>query len=63
MRSSLTIYLGLVAFILGLASGIELHSWRWPLFGLLGLILVWSSLLIQPAAPTHCRFCGREEES
>lgn len=61
MRANLTIYLGLVVFIVGAASGIELNSWRWLLYGALGTFLIWGTLVIAPPAPTTCQFCGREE--
>lgn len=61
MRASLTIYLGLVAVIVGVATGVELHTWHWPFYGVLAALLIWSSLVIAPPAPTVCQFCGREE--
>lgn len=63
MRASLTAYLGFAALIIGVASGVEFHAWHWPFYGVLGALLIWSSAVIAPPAPSVCKFCGREESA
>jgi len=46
-RTSLTMYVGIVLLVVGIATAIHFHSWEWAVYGLLGMILVWGTIIFQ----------------